>query len=177
VGLFKVTRGRGGRRTISQINTGEEGALRHNKVLREAQEKLAKEAAKKPLEQKDATLFRPVTWEASAAYRALAEGLYKRPAAWTEQWIRKITNPEELKRIRLMEEAHPKYKNGRRNLLALIDDREVEVAPPAPPPPAEELDEKPPETVESPCPHCDFKAGSEEGLKAHLEVYHPDIEL
>jgi hypothetical protein len=177
VAQFKVVRGKGGRRTVVQVNTGEEGALAHNKALREAHERLEAEKRRKPVDRKDPGLNRPINWDPCPAYVALATELHKRPAAWAEKFVRKLENTQEVDRIRLIEESNPKYNGGRSKIFEMLDERMAELDPATPPPPPEEREPEPPETTESPCPHCDFKAGSAEGLAAHLESNHADQEL
>ena len=175
--MFKVARGRGGKRVMYQVNTGEEGNLAHNKILQDAAEKLAKEKAKKPVDRKDQTLNRPPSWQPSSAYRALAEGLYKRPIAWAEKFIRKLDSIDEVDRIRMIEQANPKSDGGREKLLTILDDRKAELEPAPTPQPDEKVAEAVAETKTHACPHCEFVAGSEEGLEAHINAVHQALEL
>lgn len=173
--LFKVTRGKGGSRTISQLNTGEEGQLAHNKTLREAEERARERAKKNPLEHKDTPMSRPPTWTPCSAYRALAEGMHKHPVSWAEKFVKKLETVDEVDRIRLMETSHPKYEGGRLRMMGILDDRRAELDPTIALNVVTEEEINLPENVESPCTLCSFVAGSPEGLQAHMEATHTEL--
>jgi len=164
VGLFKVHRGAGGRREVSQIATPEEG-----KNTLPAEEKKAAPEVKKLLIDRPAR----TPHAGSPAYKALATGISKQSAEWAKRFIKKLTDPEEVKLIRILEINHPKHIGGRKTIIAALDVQDAEIAPKdfkAPMAPKPKKQE--PEVDELACPQCEFKAGSVEGLEAHVTAIH-----
>lgn len=125
--------------------------------------------------------------DSSAAFRALFRDMFKQGVPWCKKYIAKIEDMEELSQVRAKEQEHPKYDGGRAGIFSAIMEREEELRPKPeaegepeaeeePEEEAEEEEEKPeaePETFA--CPDCDFRAGSPEGLDAHVEANHAEI--
>jgi len=167
VGIFKVER-RGGSRVMTQTATHEEKAARmvnDGKVetLEEALEDvgIAKAAPAPP---KEAMPKQPM--DASPAFKALQTGLYKQSIAWAQKFITKLKTVEEVEEIVKIEKLHPKYEGGRVTIMKSLKEQEITLNPYA------VVDPKAEEKEDLSCPHCDFKAGSADGLAAHISANH-----
>jgi len=111
------------------------------------------------------------------AANEIMAGLYEQNVSWVKKRVPDIKTQAGIEAVREMEKAHPKKEGGRSGVLNALDERSGElVERKAGPGDIEE----PPETTMGtglPCSECDFTAGSEAGLDAHMEAKHPDIAL
>lgn len=165
MGMFKVGRGKGGSRQMTQIATPEEAALQR------AENPTPLDEAIEGLPKKKIGLERPgkSAHVGSSAYRALANGLHKQSVKWALKFIEKLDDIEDLEKVRKIETSHPKHETGRITIIKAIDTRRDELEEKNFTDPK---DKRPPEDKEFPCEHCEFKAGSEEGLTAHVDAVH-----
>ena len=110
MGLFKIGRGKDGKRKMDQVATDEELRLQRGESLVDAieAEPVAKVLPLRPP---------PSPHAGSAAYRALSSDLHKQSVQWAKKFIAKLDKVEEVDRIRVVEETHPKYNGGREGVL------------------------------------------------------------
>lgn len=104
------------------------------------------------------------------AYNRLAGGLHENGVDWAKRWISELTHADQVLRIEELERNHPKYENGRNGVLAALEERRGELGSGDPVP-------APPVAAQGggiPCDHCDFTAGSQAGMDAHMETHHAD---
>jgi hypothetical protein len=121
----------------------------------------------------------------------LKKNIYNIAAAHVNKRIEALVSVEQLRAVRELEEAHPKYEGGRVTVLDFINERERALLGPEAPPPPEDptaesggLPDPHPEALMTvaegiPCefPDCHFSAGSEEGMQAHIAAHHATDEL
>jgi hypothetical protein len=177
VGIFKVQRGPGGGRRINQVATHEEIANRDEEQgLSEAVEDaiLAELDLHRTIEAEPGEKKRQVPLEEpTAALSVLLEKINKQSIAWAKKYIDKLDTVDEVERVRDKESTHPKYPGGRVGIIDALNARkEALIAG------VEEGDsDEEAETVDRnappfDCPECNFRAGSREGLDAHIETTH-----
>lgn len=158
--MFKMGRGKGGGRTMRQIATPEEG-----KNLLYAEEP----SLQVTMEDVDVEPLKTDAYAGSPAYMALLNGLSKQSVAWAKKFIAKLDSREEIARLKPVEQNHPKHGGGRKGVLAALVARDIELDPMARAP----VTKAAPTTEEGlGCDQCDFKAGSQEGLEAHITAVH-----
>lgn len=170
MGIFKVKRGPGGARRIEQVATHEEITNRGDmKTMDEAVEDalLAELDLQKPLEEEVPQEKKRATplEEPSPALSVLLEKINKQGIAWAKKYIEKLETVEDIELVRDKETAHPKYPGGRVGIIDALNAQKEKLEGEA----AEEAEKnKPPHD----CPECNFRAGSPEGLEAHIKSTH-----
>jgi hypothetical protein len=167
VGLFRVER-RGGSRVMSQVATPEEQAKKlvadgDSDTLETALEEvgIAKAAPSPP---KEAMPMQPE--DASPAFKALQTGLYKQSIAWAQKFIGKLKTVKEIEEIVKIEKLHPKYEGGRVTIMKALKEQEITLDP------YTVVSEEKAQEEDLFCSHCDFRAGSPDGLAAHIAANH-----
>ncbi len=169
MGIFKVTRGAGGGREMTQIATPEElEKTGRAPATFDAEDDLLEELGlQKPIgrEKKELKKGTIIPDNPSSAYNALLQGVSKHSVAWAKKLIEKLPTIEEVEAIRVKEKNHPKFGGGRVGVLNALEAREQELMPSG-----VRKDEDGNLTFD--CPDCDFTAGSQDGLNAHLAAAH-----
>ena len=194
--VFKVVRGPGGKRDVSQVATAEEEDARLAERGHEPDPLQELDIANRVDDSRvriEGNLIRPE--DPSPAYRALQWDLLKKPISWCERFIPKLTSLEEVEGIRQKEVAHPKYEGGRAGVLKALNTKADELDPHKTPAPVDEAEEEDVQEVEAEaeaeseeeeveeaeaeddsetfsCPHCSFKADSPEELEDHVFAKH-----
>lgn len=128
---------------------------------------------------------------ADEAATEIMAGLYEQNVGWAKERIAKIRTQEGIVAVRLMEHRHPEFSDrdppGRRGVIGALQERSGEIAegltesdglartPKGP----GEIEEPPAgdRGTGLPCAECEFTAGSEGGLAAHMESSHPEVAL
>ena len=184
--MFKMQRGKDGRRDIVQIQP-EPSVAEPTRVAKTPKD--FTQALEPPVPEKPGKAPKSPEGEkkthSGSAYPELAKGLYEKGVRWALPLISGLETAEEVAKIHEMETKHPQYKDksGRVSILDALEERRREFElPNSNPGTAREPEEIPvvvppaaPGTAE--CPHCDFVAGSVLGLEAHLEAAHEDEAL
>jgi len=159
--VFRMERGPGGSRIMSQYATEEEG----RNVLGKTGG-MPSQTEREPVDRDEL----PATdaFAGSPAYNALAVGLPKQSIAWAYKYIEKLTSQEEIKRLLVIEKNHPKHVGGRKGIVQALEAKAADLDPTA---------FNAPETAEESgsdfsCSECEFKGGSVEGLEAHVNAVH-----
>lgn len=128
---------------------------------------------------------------ADEAANEIMAGLYRQNVAWAKARITKIQTQAGITAVRDMEKAHPEYKDndppGRKGVRNALQERSGEIGEGQTTSDGLERQPKgpgdiepPPETTRGtglPCGECEFTAGSQAGMDAHMEAKHPDVAL
>jgi len=146
---------------MEQYATPEEGRNLESKVAPEEEKGV-----------KDITAPKKATdgFVGSSAFTALAAGLSKQSVAWGQKFIAKLNSQDEIERLRAIEMNHPKHEGGRKGIIGALDARSADLDPTTFKEP--EAKEETAESFDCPEPECEFTAGSEEGLEAHVVAVH-----
>lgn len=182
MGLFRVTQGPNGLSTISQVATPRPTPRKPRATVDDEIAKEVDEALRAELEDEGASAARAAS---TAIAAELVAGLHENNVSWALERIPGLLSEDQVEQVRAVEEAHPKHPGGRAGVLNGLNERldeledaETEAAE-APKGPGDLQDPVPehPAGGGLPCPECDFLAGSQAGLDAHMESVHDDADI
>ena len=115
---------------------------------------------------------------ADDAANEIMVGIYEQNVAWIKQRVTKIQTQAGIKAVRTMEQFHPEYKDndppGRKGVLNALQERSGEITEGQT---VSDGLERAPASTRLPCSECEFTAGSQDGLDAHMATKHSDVSL
>lgn len=159
---FRVVKNKRGMKDIHQVPTGERRARRKEEDFADLDAALEAEDAAAAKKKKA-----PAAKQEQSPYLRLKAGMHENTVEWAKGWIGQLSHPDQATRLITLERAHPKYEGGRAGLIQALEERHAELT----------AEPETPQVAQAPssglpCDECDFTAGSEAGLKAHMEAHH-----
>lgn len=130
----------------------------------------------------------PISPEGQAAFDDLRAGVLENNVQWAKARIVKLERAAHVAETHALEATNEKPAGGRKGVMNALEERKGELALPNAVPglarhPAKEGTDgsEAPALVTGhapasglPCEHCDFTAGSAEGLAGHVSAHHPE---